>query len=95
MPNDDTRKRYTLAELLAQCEPNTPLTAEDRAWLDMAPVGREFGSPDYERLAQLDVLADTAKAAADRASDSVGATVRFCEESNHRIEALEAGKEKP
>lgn len=30
------------------------LTAEDRAWLDMAPVGREFGSPDYDRLEQLD-----------------------------------------
>lgn len=27
---------------------------EDRAWLDMAPVGREFGSPDYERLTALD-----------------------------------------
>lgn len=26
------------------------LTAEDRAWLDMTPIGREFGSPDFERL---------------------------------------------
>lgn len=26
------------------------LTAEDRAWLDMVPIGREFGSPDFERL---------------------------------------------
>ena len=25
-------------------------TPEEQAWLDMAPVGREFGSPDYERL---------------------------------------------
>ncbi|MBK6594634.1 MAG: hypothetical protein IPG23_19105 [Burkholderiales bacterium] len=25
-------------------------SAEDQAWDNMAPVGREFGSPDYERL---------------------------------------------
>jgi hypothetical protein len=37
-----------------------PLISEDRAWLNMSPVGREFGSPDYERLAQLDALANTA-----------------------------------
>lgn len=30
---------------------------EERAWLDMAPVGREFGSPDYERLTALDQAA--------------------------------------
>jgi hypothetical protein len=29
---------------------------EDKAWETMAPVGREFGSPDYERLAQQDAL---------------------------------------
>lgn len=29
-------------------------SAEDRAWDRMAPVGREFGSPDYERLMQED-----------------------------------------
>ncbi|WP_180125248.1 hypothetical protein [Rhodoferax sp. BLA1] len=27
---------------------------EERAWLDMVPIGREFGSPDYERLEQED-----------------------------------------
>jgi len=32
--------------------------AEDRAWLDVIPVGREFGSQDDERLRQLDILAD-------------------------------------
>jgi hypothetical protein len=32
----------------------TWMSAEDRAWENMAPVGREFGSPDYERLAQED-----------------------------------------
>lgn len=36
-----TRPRYTLAELLSQCDPSTPMTEEDRAWLDAAPVGRE------------------------------------------------------
>ena len=29
-------------------------SSEDCAWLDVAPVGREFGSPDYERLMALD-----------------------------------------
>ena len=27
------------------------LSGEDQDWLDMRPVGREFGSPEYERLA--------------------------------------------
>jgi len=30
---------------------------EDQTWLDIAPVGREFGSPDYERLTALDQAA--------------------------------------
>jgi hypothetical protein len=30
-------------------------SAEEQAWLDVAPVGREFGSPDYERLQILDL----------------------------------------
>lgn len=34
--------RYTLAELIAQCDPSAPLTEEDRAWLDAPPVGREI-----------------------------------------------------
>jgi len=29
---------------------------EEQAWLDIAPVGREFGSPDYERLMEEDAL---------------------------------------
>lgn len=28
-------------------------SAEEQAWLDVAPVGREFGSSDYERLETL------------------------------------------
>ena len=30
------------------------MTAEERAWDSMEAMGREFGSPDYERLTQLD-----------------------------------------
>lgn len=29
-------------------------SAEELAWLNIAPVGREFGSPDYDRLMQQD-----------------------------------------
>lgn len=36
------RPRYTLDELLAQCDPNAPLTEEDKAWIGLAPVGREI-----------------------------------------------------
>jgi len=35
------RPRYTLAELMEQCDLSAPMTDEDRAWLDVAPVGRE------------------------------------------------------
>jgi hypothetical protein len=30
-------------------------SAEDREWLNAAPVGREFGSPDYEKLMEQDM----------------------------------------
>lgn len=36
-----TRKRYTLAELLAQCDLSQPLSPEEREWLDAKPVGLE------------------------------------------------------
>jgi antitoxin ChpS len=41
------RPRYTLAELLAQCEPKTARTKarrtkEEREWLDDKPAGREL-----------------------------------------------------
>jgi hypothetical protein len=35
-------KRYTLNELLAECDPNISLSQEDRAWLDLPPAGREL-----------------------------------------------------
>ena len=33
--------RYNLAQLVAKCDPNAALTAEDQAWLDAPTVGRE------------------------------------------------------
>lgn len=36
------RPRYTLDELLAQCDASAELTAEDREWLDTKPVGSEL-----------------------------------------------------
>jgi antitoxin ChpS len=36
------RPRYTLEELLAQCDPSAELTQEDREWLDATPVGGEL-----------------------------------------------------
>jgi antitoxin ChpS len=36
------RPRYTLDELLAQCDPSADLTQEDREWLEAGPVGREL-----------------------------------------------------
>ena len=35
------RFRYSLAELMAQCDASAPLSAEDRAWIDAPAVGRE------------------------------------------------------
>ena len=36
------RPRYTLEELLAQCDASTEISAEDRQWLDARPVGDEL-----------------------------------------------------
>jgi antitoxin ChpS len=35
------RKHYTLNELMAQCDPDAPLSEEDRLWFDDAPQGRK------------------------------------------------------
>jgi antitoxin ChpS len=37
-----SRPRYSLDDLLAQCDASAELTAEDRAWLDAKPVGNEL-----------------------------------------------------
>ena len=36
------RPRYTLAELMGQCDLSAPATEESRAWLEAEPVGREI-----------------------------------------------------
>ena len=36
------RPRYTLDELLAQCDPSAELTQEDGEWLEAKPVGGEL-----------------------------------------------------
>lgn len=37
------KKNYTLDELLSQCDPKAvALDAEDKAWLNSEPVGREW-----------------------------------------------------
>ena len=36
------RRRYTLDELLAQCDPNAPRAKEEQEWLDSKPVGGEL-----------------------------------------------------
>jgi antitoxin ChpS len=36
------RRRYTLDELLAQCDHAAEPAQEDREWLDVRPVGREL-----------------------------------------------------
>lgn len=36
------RPKYTLAELLAQCDVDQPYSEEEKAWLNAPPVGREI-----------------------------------------------------
>ncbi len=40
--NPNPRPRYTLDELLAQCDANAELSTEDREWLDAPAVGGEL-----------------------------------------------------
>ena len=42
MVEPQQRPRYTLDELLAQCDASAEQTAEDREWLDAKPVGGEL-----------------------------------------------------
>jgi hypothetical protein len=61
IPLNAPRKSYKLEDLLAEMRGPLP---RDEGWDKMVPVGREFGSKDYERLAKLDALTGAAKAAA-------------------------------
>jgi antitoxin ChpS len=36
-----SKGRYSLSDLMAQCDLNAPLSAEDRTWLDAPAIGRE------------------------------------------------------
>jgi antitoxin ChpS len=36
------RRRYTLDELLAQCDPRAPRSPDEREWQDSKPVGGEL-----------------------------------------------------
>ena len=36
------RRRYTLEELMTQCDLSAPMTDEEREWLEAEPVGREI-----------------------------------------------------
>jgi hypothetical protein len=38
------------ASFAPRCDPDPPRSEEEQAWETMAPVGMEFGSPDFERL---------------------------------------------
>jgi antitoxin ChpS len=37
-----TQKRYTLAELLAQCDFSKPMSVNEREWIDAPAKGREL-----------------------------------------------------
>lgn len=57
-------------------------SAEEQAWLDVAPVGREFGSPDFERLQILDLYV-WGKISSDDAMQKLG--IDSLDELNRQI----------
>ena len=36
------KPKYTLADLLAQCDPKAKISKEDKQWLELTPVGNEI-----------------------------------------------------
>lgn len=36
------RLSYSLEDLLAQCDPNSPITDQDRVWIDAKALGNEL-----------------------------------------------------
>jgi antitoxin ChpS len=36
------RPKYTLEELLAQCDPSAEITEEEKMWMNLEPVGKEI-----------------------------------------------------
>lgn len=83
------RQKESLADLLEKYNPNTQLSDEGRAWDSMHPVGREFGSPDYERLMEQDRvefqsnLAGLIRECSDLAESRIGGV-----EANERRDAI-------
>jgi hypothetical protein len=59
MKNRKNKRR--LYQLWFQDSQRLRLTEEDHAWLNMPSIGREFGSPDFDRLMKLDALPDPIK----------------------------------
>jgi hypothetical protein len=57
------RKRWLYAEVQAFKQVHHWMTDEECIWEFMRPVGREFGSQDYERLMGLDAIKEKAIAA--------------------------------
>ena len=41
-PASKPRPRFALEDLLAQCDPSAPLSAEDEVWLNDPPQGSEL-----------------------------------------------------
>jgi hypothetical protein len=46
--------RKTIRQTNSSSSTDSVASSEDEEWLNMPAVGREFGSPDFERLATLD-----------------------------------------
>lgn len=42
METSDTKARYSLSELMAQCDPNAPVPDDIKVWNSMVPVGKEW-----------------------------------------------------
>jgi hypothetical protein len=40
-PAEQRKGRFSLTELIAQCDQDAPMSAEDREWLDDPLIGRE------------------------------------------------------
>lgn len=66
-PKTRSAKDFKLTDLISQAQDEVaqrmlavykfdPVSEEELAWVNMVPVGREFGSPDYERLMQQDLI---------------------------------------
>ena len=53
MNNRGLKRRHTLHRMAQQQRTTSArliLTPEDKGWLNMPPVGREFGSQEFEKL---------------------------------------------